>query len=527
MTALAGTGPLIRLILRRDRVRLSLWIAVVAATTVATASALARVLATAESRAQFGASVTGNPTAVALIGRLFDPSTIGGLTAWRMGGVGAVLVALMSLLTVVRHTRAEEAAGRRELVGSAAVGRHAALAAVLVVTACANLVLAALVAGGLIACDLPAPGAIALGLSFAAAGWVFAALAAVAAQLVENAGAAHGIAVAVVGIAYLARAAGDAGQGGLRWLSWASPIGWAQQIRPFAGERWWILGLAAAVTAALAATAHALCAHRDLGAGVLPPRIGPATASRWLGGTLGLAWRLQRGGLLGWTIGFAVIGSALGGIARSVADLANTSPRIRMLVGALGGQAGIVDAFFAAIFGILGIIASGYAMQAALRLRSEEEDARAEPVLAASVSRLRWATSHLVFATLGPAIALATAAAAAAVVHGGQGDLPRLLAAAMVQLPAVWVLVGVALALFGLAPRFAPASWGVLVGCLLLGQLGRLLQLPSWVIAVSPFTHVPRLPGDTVDVAPLLALLGIASVLGAVGVFGLRRRDVR
>jgi putative exporter of polyketide antibiotics len=57
-------------------------------------------------------------------------------------------------------------------------------------------------------------------------------------QLVENAGAANSIAVAA--LAYLARAAGDAGQGDLWWLSWASPIGWAQQIRPFAGERWWI-----------------------------------------------------------------------------------------------------------------------------------------------------------------------------------------------------------------------------------------------------------------------------------------------
>ena len=250
-------------------------------------------------------------------------------------------------------------------------------------------------------------------------------------------------------------------------------------------------------------------------------------ASRRLGSTFGLAWRLQRGGLLGWAIGFAVIGSALGGMAHSVAALANSSPRIQMLVGALGGQADIVDAFFAAIFDILGIVASGYAVQAALRLRAEEEDARAEPVLAASVSRLRWATSHLVFATVGPVIVLATAAATAGVVHGGQGELPHLLAAAMVQLPAVWVLVGVVLALFGLAPRFARASWGVLVGCLLLGQLGRLLQLPSWAIAISPFTHLPQLPGGTVHVAPLLLLLGIASALGAIGVFGLRRRDLR
>src|SRR5262249_37596845 len=146
--------------------------------------------------------------------------------------------------------------------------------------------------------------------------------------------------------------------------------------------------------------AHALCAHRDLGAGLLRAGSGPPAASRALRGPLGLAWRLQRTTVLAWTVSFAVVGSVLGGVAYSVADLASSSPRLQTLLSALGGKAGIVDAFFAATLGILGIVASGYAVQATLRLRSEEEDALAEPLLAASVSRLRWAASHLVFAAV-------------------------------------------------------------------------------------------------------------------------------
>jgi len=143
--------------------------------------------------------------------------------------------------------------------------------------------------------------------------------------------------------------------------------------------------------------------------------------------------------LIGWTLGFAVVGAALGSVAHGIADLLNSSPRLRLLIATLGGQGGVVDAYFAAIFAILGLVVSGYAIQATLRLRSEEEEARAEPVLATSVSRLSWASSHLVFAALGPAIALAGAGVAAGVVHGERDDVPRLLAAAMVQLPAVWV----------------------------------------------------------------------------------------
>jgi len=526
MTAFTGIGPLVGLIVRRDRLRLALWIGALAAVAAATAVALARLLPTADARALFAAGITGNAAVVALIGPVFDATSIGGLTAWRLGSLGATVVGLMSLLTVVRHTRAEEEAGRRELVGAAAVGRHAALAAALATTAAADLLLAALVAGGLAACGLPLAGSLALGASFATTGWLFAAIAAVAAQLVENARAASAIAGATLGVAYVARAVGDSGRGALSWLSWASPIGWAQRVRPFAGERWWLCALATAVAAALAALAAVLSARRDLGAGLLRGRPGPATASPRLRSPLALAWRLQRTTLFSWTIAFAAIGAALGGVAHSVADLLDSSPRMRLLIATLGSAGDITDAYFAATFGVLGLVAAGHALQATLRLRSEEEDARAEPVLAASVSRVRWASGHLLFAALGPALALAAAGTAAGLVHGGPDDIPRLLAAALAQLPAVCVLVAIAVALFGLAPRYTRASWGALAAFLLLGQLGRLLQLPTWLLDLSPFLHIPHLPGGPVALTPLLALLAIAAALTAAGLVAFRRRDV-
>jgi ABC-2 type transport system permease protein len=141
------------------------------------------------------------------------------------------------------------------------------------------------------------------------------------------------------------------------------------------------------------------------------------------------------------------------------------------------------------------------------------------------VSRIGWAAGHLVFAVVGPAIALAAAATTAALVHGSDGDLPRLISAALVQLPAIWVLGGTAVALFGFAPRQARASWGLIVGCLLLGQLGRLLQLPGWLMDLSPFTHLPG-PGEAARAAPLLVLVAVAAGLATAGLIGLRRRDL-
>jgi ABC-2 type transport system permease protein len=208
------------------------------------------------------------------------------------------------------------------------------------------------------------------------------------------------------------------------------------------------------------------------------------------------------------------------------------NPKLQVLVERLGGSSGIADVYFAAVMGLLGLVASGYAIGAALRLRGEETSGRVEPVLSAPVSRQRWAASHLTFAVLGPAVVLAAAGLAAGLAYGlSTGDvgreLPRVLVAAMAQLPAVWVLAGISAALFGVLPRLAASvGWAVLAACVLLEEFGRPLQLSKRVLDLSPFAHIPKLPGHEVSTAPLLWPTLIAAALIATGLLGLRRRDV-
>jgi ABC-2 type transport system permease protein len=527
VSALAGTAGLVRLILRRDRVLLTLWIAFLCLVLLSFPASLSEVFPTAAQRLRYA----DNAGFVALYGRLSGTSP-GEFVAWRAGFI-PVIVGLISLLTVIRHTRVEEEAGRRELLGSTVVGRQAGLAAALAATLGANLLLAALVALSMPSQDLPVAGSLAFGAELAAAGWVFAAVGAVAAQLTDGAGGARGIAISVLGAAYLLRAAGDLSDqagGGLAWLSWASPIGLAHRIRPYGEERWWLLVLAAGLTAVLAAAAFVLSARRDVGAGLLPARLGPATAGAGLRTPLGLAWRLHRSLLAGWTAGFAALGVVLGGLANGIGDLQDNQTA-QDVFARMGGRAGLVDAYLAAIMSILGVTAAAYAIQATLRLRAEEVSLRAEPVLATAVGRLRWAGSHLTFSVLGPTATLAVAGLAAGLAHGlSSGDvgrqLPRVLGAAIVQLPAVWVLAGIGVALVGLLPRLALAAWGVLVVCVLVLLVGASLQLDQWLLDVSPFTHVPRLPGAAMSAPPLAWLAGVAVALAAAGLVGLRRRDL-
>ncbi len=521
---MTGTWALTRLALRLDRVRLPVWVLVIGITPALTAANYRKLYPTPDAL-QGISGVIANPSLVALNGPLFGVS-LGGLTAWKIGVTELVLAGIMSILLVIRHTRTEEETGRMELLGATVVGRYAPLTAALLVVGLANLGIAVLVVLGLIGTGLPAAGALAMGLSVAVGGVVFAAVAAVTAQLTESARAANALAVGVLGAAYLLRAAGDAGA---EWMSWLSPIGWAMQMRPFAGERWWLLAPAVGLVAALAGAAYTLVRRRDLGAGLLPQRPGPAVGA--LGNPLALAWRLHRGLLVGWVVGMAVSGAVLGGAAQGISHATNLNQQITDLLARMGGSKGLVDAYLATTMGFTGLVAAAYTVQTTLRLRAEEAAGRLEPVLATRAGRIRWALSHLVFALLGTAVLLAAAGAGAGLAYGIQihdvgGQVSRLVTASMVQLPAAWVLAGLGAALFGLAPRFASLTWAGLVACVLLLELGALLGLNHLIVDASPFAHVPKLPGTAFTATPLLWLTAITVALTAAGLAGFRRRDI-
>lgn len=526
-----GTGELIRLALRRDRIMLPAWVYILAVTAIGSAYSYKGLYKTAAQRDHF-AAVTNHATGtLALYGRVYDAS-VGGLTAWKPGVGGAAMVALMSIFLVVRHTRAEEEEGRLELVGAGVVGRRAPLTAALVVAFGADLLIALLVAIGMVALGLPVAGSVAFGLSWAAAGMVFAGIALVAAQLSESARTARQIAVAVLLVSYLLRSVADAaGPGGPRWMSWLSPLGWSQQVRPFAADRWWVLGVTVAVTVLVTIGGYRLHADRDLGAGLIQPRPGPAEAPLSLNNSFALAWRLQRGPLLVWAVGFTVFGVVAGSLATSVGSLVGGNTGLSDAITRMGGRHGLDDAYLAAVMGIFGLVASIYAIQAVLRLRSEETSQRAEPLLATAVSRVRWAISHLVFALLGTTVVLALAGLGAGIAYGAAThdlgtELPRLFGASLVQLPATLVLAGIVVVLFGFVPKASLAGWGVLAVCVLLGQFGPLLRLSQGVLDISPFTHIPKIPGAAVSPAPLIWLVVIAAVLTMAGLAAFRRRDL-
>lgn len=540
MSTLTGTRRLVRLALRQDRILLPIWILSIAGLAWAVVASYQDSVPTAAERQATALFSAGNPLA-----RVFDgPASgteIGALALVEGWKVLAVLTALMAAQTVVRHTRRDEETGRAELLGSAVVGRHARLAAALLVATGASVLVGAASAVAIAApAGLGWSGAVAAGMAAAGMGVVFAGIAAVGAQVFSTARGANGLATAALGVAFVLRAVGDVTgevtDGGFvvrsAWPSWLSPYGWGQQVRPYLEDNWQVGWLFVGLAALLMAVAFALASVRDVGTGMVPPRAGPARAGASLRSALGLAWRIQRGVLGAWLVGIVVFGAALGSIGDSVESYLADNETVREMLATLAPGADLTATYAVLVMAIVGIAAGGYVVQALLRMRAEEVSGRVEPLLATAVGRHRWLASHVTIAVGGLVVMLGLAGSLGgltfAIASGGWDDgATGLVTAAVVQIPAALALGGFAIAAFGLTPRWAGSlTWFALAVALVMGQLGTLFDLPQWLLNLSPFTHVPRVPADAFVVAPVLWLLVAAVGLGALGVAAFRHRDL-
>jgi ABC-2 type transport system permease protein len=530
---LAGTAELARLAFRRDIIMLPACAIGLATLLALTARDLKLLYPSAATRLAVAEKAGANPALRLLLGRL-DGTSIGAFLAARWSVWGAALAVLLTIFVVVRHTRADEEAGRFELVGSAAVGRQAPLTASLFPAVAANIVIAGLTCWWLPAQKLPFAGSAALALAITACALAFAGLAAVGAQLAGTARGARGIAIGALGAAFVLRGVGDAGPRGLSWLSWASPLGWVEEARAFgtAGERWWVLALPLGTFAVLVAAAFALAARRDHSTGLLPDLPGRPAASGLLRGPFSLAWRLQRGPLAAWLAGYVFIFAAFGAAASGIGSILGASLPLRRYLLRIGYQATVVDSFMSSLLLLATLGAAAYATAAVLRLRTEETGNLADPVLAAAAGRMRWGLSHISVAVAGATLLVVDAGLSAGVGYGlltgSMGtELPALLGAAVSKLPAALVLAGLAAALVGLLPWESVAlAWTALALAAVIAVFGTALNWPASLIDMSPFTQTPKLPGGTVSALPLLWLCAIAVALAMAGLVGLRRRDL-
>ncbi len=528
-SSLAGTGTLVRFLLRRDRVRLPAWVAGLGVFVVYIGVALPTIAPTEKDLASMA------PLLAQPVGRMFTGPAFGmeAPTYGRFFAAGYapylyLLAALMSILLVSRHTRLEEETGRAELVRANVTGPHALLTAALLVALVTNALAGVVVALLAIAGGFAVGGSVLVGAATGLTGMAFAGVAAVTVQLSAFSRAATGLAGAVLGAAFVVRALGDMIAVGGSALSWASPLGWATQTAPYVHDRWAPLALLVLTAVVSSAAGFALQDRRDFGSSLVATRPGRPEARPSLGTPAGLAARLQRGALLGWGGGIIALGVVDGAFTQAVVDAGEDMPPA--LQDVFTG-ADLTRGYAAFLGSFVTVVVAAYAVFALQSLQTEERSGRTDAVLATPLGRTSWLGAHAGTVALGVvAISAVTGllTGVAAALPTGRWDLVgQVLLAHVALLPAPLLVVGLAVALHGWAPRLmTPVCWALVVWMAVVDFFGTLLDLPGALMKVSPLEHLAGPPVEDVALAPLAVVTLVAVGLLLLGLLGYRRRQI-
>lgn len=527
---LAGSSPMLHLVLRRNRVRLLVWWLVLVGLFGYVCAYYRDIFDTQAALDDF-AVVSNTPSMRALTGLAAAPATLGGAVWTKIWMTLVLTLAFGVIFLVTRTGRAEEELGRTELLRSRVLGLHAysamawAVIAGLCVAVGAGVALVS-AAMGLDPEGAGATGSMVIGASITGLGLVALGVGAVAGQLTSTARGANALGSIVFGLFYLVRMVGDLGDGR---LTWGSPVGWAQEMQPWGANRWWPVLLLLLVAAILLVVATRIEARRDLGAGLLPDRAGRPSAPRRYASPLGLGLRLQRGPIIGWTLTILLSALLFGSVVEAMTDLlddASSSAATAMLRGTG------LPALLSMLTSLIALVVAVFALQSAVGLRSDEANGIVEPQLAGARSRTAWALQRLTIPAVGSAVLLLLGGGAMGLAYGALIDdssqAGRLALVALAYWPAVMVLTGLAVALFGWLPRLAiPMTWGVLAATWLAVLLGDALHLPSWLIDVLPFSATPYQPLEAMSWTPIAVMVLVAAALTGAGLARFRRRDVQ
>jgi ABC-2 type transport system permease protein len=512
-SALTGVGTLLRLALRRDRLRLSVWVAILTLMMVYTPNAI-KLAYPEEPQRLARVNLLKTPAGMMLGGPMFggNETDLGAMMANELMLTLIIAASIMSILTVIRHTRTEEESGAAELVLSSVVGRYARTFAALVLVGGVNALLAVTMTLAMSATGFRVVDTAAMCLGVTGVSMLFGTVAAVTAQLWRQARTASGAAMGVLAVAVLVRGVGDVINNSGSAVSWFSPIAWAQQMRPFVDLRWWPLAMLVALTILLMVTASVLEVRRQYDDGNLPST-GDRPNAHDIKSVFGLHLTLQRGQTIGWGVGLFVGGLAFGSMTNSLLEAAKDNELIQRVIATQG-----TDSVYTTMTQFLAAAATAYVVTAVLRVYSDEQNGLGEVVLAGAVSRWRWLLTAVASALVGSTVLMFLAGLGnglgAGLTLGEPSTIARLTLAGLVYVPAMTVLAGVAA--LAVAVKRVWIGWLAVTFVVTSLYLGALLRLPKWLLDLSPVGRTTA-PMDYPVVALLVMIVAATALTGLAG----------
>jgi ABC-2 type transport system permease protein len=484
---------------------------------------------TVADRLGFARSFSENKAIRLFYGEPHDLLSVSGYAAWRVGGTLAIAAAAFGLLAAVRALRTEEDTGRMELVLAAGVGRGTAYLSAMGAIAAGVVILWLAELAGFVAGGLPVGGSAYLALATVSVVPVCVGIGALASQLAPSRRIALELGGAVVGLLFLLRVIADT-VSGAGWLRWATPLGWAEELRPFSGAQPLVLVLPVAVSLLLLAAAARIAATRDLGTGVVPARDAAEPSLRLLSSPTAQALRGERASLAVWLLSVGAFAFILGTISTSVSSV-GISKSLREQIAKLGSGSILTPTGYLAFVFIFFILAVSLFVCAQIAAaRREEAEERLETLLAQPVGRGRWLAGRLLLATCASAAISLDAGVLAWAGAASQGldiSLPRMLEAGVNCLPVALLFLGIAALAYALAPRASSGlAYGLVTVAFLWELVGSLLGVPKWLVELTPFEHVGLVPAQAFRAGAAAIMLGIGVLAALVALALFRRRDL-
>jgi len=480
-------------------------------------------------RTAFAASFAGNDAIRLFYGYPYNVITIGGYGAWRVGGTLAIAAAAFGVLAAVRAMRAEEESGRAELVLAGPLRRRTTFVSAVVAIGAGTAALWAAECIGFIAGRLPVAGSAYLAVATASVVPVFTGAGAVVSQLAATRRGALGLGSAFIALCWLLRVLADTSAAGA-WLRWATPLGWAEELRPFTGARPLVLLLPAAATAALLVVAAHISTTRDVGTGILPARDTASPRLALLSSPSRQAVRAERGSFVVWALCVAASAAVLGMVSTSISS-AGISQKLQRNIGKLGaGPITTPSGYLAFVFIVFILAVCVFGCGQVGAVREEEAEGRTGTLFALPVDRSRWLGARLLIAVIGAAVLSALAGLftwAGAASQGVTISLPRMLEAGANCLPVSLLFLGVASLAYACAPRASAAiSYGAVSLAFIWYLVGSLSGVPKWATDLTPFAHIGLVPSQHFQPVAALAMVGVGLACAMAALAGFRRRDV-
>ncbi len=469
-----------------------------------------------------------NKAARIFYGAGHDLVTVGGYTAWRAGGLLAIFAGLFGIFAAARAMRADEDAGRTELVLAGALTRSGQIRAVLVGIALTLAALWTATTVGALVGGLALGGSCYLGLVLLTVAMVYVGVGAVANQVLPTRRGALGASAAVLGVDFLLRVVADTTDAFS--LHWVSPLGWAEEMRAFSGSHALVVLLPLVTTVLLLSLAVVLYARRDLGHAYVAPHDTARPRLGLLSSPFRLALRLDRTAIATWALSIAVFAFVVGTVAKSVEDL-DLHRELREQIEKIGGiditrASGYVGLTFLIFVFAIGLFVCGQ-MSA---VRDEESSHRLETLLSLPYGRTQWLGGRIaliVGAGVVTGVGAGLGAGLGVLVTGGDMTFAQGLEAGVNLLPAMVLFVGVGVAALAFAPRVGVGLlYAFVVVTFVWDLFGALLSFPDWLLDVSPFHHIAPAPAKSIAVVSAIAMLVVGIGAALVGTARFGRRDL-